>query len=167
MDFDGIMGTPYMDGPAKRYGRLMLAWITSIEVLKAAVNQMKSRQGKAETQWFTIRNGEKRMFSDGCVIKIFSDLCAEESVPGHEDVVHCLNAALCARHQLVHRLGEVITEYLFENRKEILENLSKASIADGSWAKPLAEKVEEEIRCRELAIAMACNSVESFAKKIL
>ena len=167
MNFDDMMGSPYMTASAKRYGCLMLTWIATIEVLKAAVNRMESKRGKTKTQWFTIHGDKKRFLSDGCVIKIFNDLCTEGGIPDHEAVVQCLNAALCARHQLVHRLGEMITEYLLENQKEILENLSRESIADGSWAKPLAEKVEREIRCREPAIATACNSVKSFAEKTL
>ena len=165
-DFNKIMGTPYMAVSAERYGRLMLAWIATIEVLKATVNRMEFQQGEStQTQWFNICDGW--MLSDGCVIQKFSDLCAKGKIPEHEDVVQCLNEALRARHQLVHRLGKMITEYLIENREQILFEISEASIDDGTWAKPLAEKVEKEISNCEPVIATACNSVKSFATKTL
>ena len=167
MDFDEIMGTPHMIAPAERCGRLLFAWFVAVEVLKATINQIDSRLGQPQTEWFEIRNGDKHFFSDNRVIERFRKLCKEGGdkpwFPSHKGIVNHLCAARKARNDIAHRLGPELTEYLAKNRNKLLAKYSEEDLFSGVWGKPVAKEMMERIVSRERAIQKACDSVKDFA----
>ena len=163
MNFDDTMGTSHMDDPAKRCGRLLLAWFVAVEVLKVTVNRMESRLGEAETQWFTVHDDRKHFLSDGCVIERFGELCDAEN----KVIVEHLCAAREARNYIAHHLGPELAEYLNENREEILSRTPLEKLVNGDWAEPLAEEAMRLIDSCERDIKKACDSVKSFVQQFL